>query len=201
MRDHTHLHFLGAIDCGFQNSYTAPTWLAEDRKAQRAWIFDGMQVRGKTPAECAPIMKKWDKPLGLEVPFAWPMDVKHHMKSGEVALRLFERAGVNMLPVPAAFDDGRHTSVEEGVTELFMAFKTGQLKIADGPHTREILRQMGLYSRDEDGNFKKSRAEQFDLLDSMRYLWVMALQGFAQQAQFRRREKKMTIPQAMYGIH
>ena len=197
--DNRDLWHLGAMDCGYSNSFNAPIWGTWDRVRERGVIWDGLQDNGKDPYEMAPILKQHDRLLGMDMPWAWPLDLSNTEKSGIVTLDMYTRAGVNMLPKHAAFEDGSR-GIDAGVFEVRSALKKGWLKLARGPHVKMFMRQMGLYARDEKGNYPKKRSQQFDLLDAIRYWWMMVRRFAERPRHLRNHMMKLNFSNKMQGI-
>jgi len=122
------------------------------------------------------------KPIGVNVPVAWPQDGTVRDKgSGEVLSTLYKQQGLAMLPDHAKFEDGS-ISTEAGILEMEQRMATGRFKVAR--QLMDWFEEYRGYHR-KDGQIVK---EQDDLMSATR-IAVMAkrfarktpLGGFAAQ--------------------
>lgn len=180
------MRFLSAMDVGFANSFTAIVWYAWDPFNKRAYIWDCLQIRQAMPDQVAGSIRARERLVGGTIPMAWPKDAKHQERStGKRIMQQYRNEGVQMLPTHAAFADMRQDCVEEGIAEVFMAMRRGDLLVSNAPHMGPWWNQKNTYARDEDGKIVKTKNEQFDLMDATRYGYVMLLRGYAQAAKRR----------------
>lgn len=203
-RDYLHWQYLGAMDLGFSNSFTALGWFAYDPHSKHTILFDTHKIREATPDMVYPSIHRRDRELGFDqgIPFAWPIDAKHKERStGNVIKEMYQELGVNMIEEFAGFEDSRGRSVEEGIAELQMAFRAGLLKVLKAPHMDEWWNQYRTYSRDEDGEIVITKKNTFDFIDMTRYGYLMVRRGFAQGARSRfdkTRHKKITLARGSF---
>ena len=102
------------------------------------------------------------KPIGIEVPVAWPQDGAQREKSSGVALQLlYEKEGLKMLHEHAQWPDGGN-STEAGIEEMREREKNGKLKYA--AHLSELFDEREFYHR-KDGQIVKLRD---DILSAIR---------------------------------
>lgn len=94
------------------------------------------------------------KPIGAEVPVAWPKDAgdRDH-GTGEPVAALYRREGLKMLPRHASWPDGS-LSTEAGLLEWDEREKTGRLKVA--AQLSDWLEERRLYHR-KNGQVVKQR--------------------------------------------
>ena len=102
------------------------------------------------------------KPIGIEVPVAWPQDGTAREKSGGGALHLlYKKEGLNMLHEHATWPTGGN-STEAGIEEMREREMNGRLKYA--AHLSELFEEREFYHR-KDGLIVKIRD---DILSAVR---------------------------------
>ena len=149
---------LCAIDFGWDHPFGA-VWMAWDRDTDTVHVYDAFRVREQTPAQHAVVMRA----KGDWIPVAWPHDGHQHDKSSAKPLaQLYRDAGVKMLGMHAAFDDGKNYSFEAGLTEMLERMNTGRLRVAK--HLHDWFEEFRMYHR-KDGKVVK---ENDDLLSATR---------------------------------
>jgi phage terminase large subunit-like protein len=107
------------------------------------------------------------KPVGADVPVAWPKDGTQREKSSGTALQEFYgREGLKMLHEHATWPDGSD-STEAGVLEIQEREKNGKIKYAS--HLVELLEERRFYHR-KDGQIVKIKD---DILSAVRVAIMM----------------------------
>jgi phage terminase large subunit-like protein len=107
------------------------------------------------------------KPIGAEVPVAWPQDGTAREKSSGTALQLlYKKEGLLMLPEHATWPDGG-TSTEAGVEEMREREMNGKFKVA--AHLSEYFEERRFYHR-KDGQLVKLKD---DILSAVRVAIMM----------------------------
>ena len=102
------------------------------------------------------------RPIGIEVPVAWPQDGTAREKgSGDALYHLYKKEGLSMLHEHACWPDGSR-STEAGVEEMRERERNGKLKVA--AHLSEYLEERRFYHR-KDGQIVKIKD---DLLSAVR---------------------------------
>jgi len=106
------------------------------------------------------------KPIGAQVPVAWPQDGTAREKSGETVHMLYRKEGLRMLPDHATWADGG-ISTEAGILEMQQRMQMGRYKVA--AHLGDWWDEYRNYHR-KDGKIVKVRD---DLMSASR-IGVMA---------------------------
>lgn len=102
------------------------------------------------------------KPIGIEVPVAWPQDGTQRDKGSGIALKAqYKAAGLNMLPEHACWPDGGN-STEVGIKEMQDREASGRLKYAK--NLSDLLDERRYYHR-KDGQIVKIKD---DILSAVR---------------------------------
>lgn len=102
------------------------------------------------------------KPIGIEVPVAWPQDGAQRDKgSGEALSELYRKEGLRMLHEHAQWTDGGN-STEAGIEEMREREQNGKLKYA--AHLSELFEERRFYHR-KDGQIVKIKD---DILSAVR---------------------------------
>lgn len=153
---------LWAIDFGIGHNFAA-VLMAWDKDFDTLHILHTIRVRGGTALTHAAAMK----PIGVNVPVAWPHDGNNRDKgSGEVLATIYRQQGLRMLPSHATWPEGGY-SVEAGILEMQQRMGTGRFKV--GRHLGDWWEEQRMYHR-EDGQIVKA----FDDLMSASRIGVMA---------------------------
>ena len=107
------------------------------------------------------------RPVGVNVPVAWPQDGTARDKgSGETISNLYKAQGLVMLPSHATFEDGS-VSTEAGILEMEQRMATGRFKVAR--HLMDWFEEYRSYHR-KDGQIVKERD---DLMSATRVAVMM----------------------------
>jgi phage terminase large subunit-like protein len=94
------------------------------------------------------------KPIGVNVPVAWPQDGTAREKgSGEALSKLYKAQRLRMLDQPAMWEEGGN-STEAGIAEMDQRMATGKLKVAR--HLSDWFEEYRTYHR-KDGQIVKVR--------------------------------------------
>ena len=101
------------------------------------------------------------KPVGVEVPVAWPQDGTARESSGIALQLLYKKEGLNMLHEHATWPEGGN-STEAGIVEMQERERNGKLKYAS--HLSELLEERRFYHR-KDGQIVKIKD---DILSAVR---------------------------------
>lgn len=152
---------LWGIDFGIDHPFAA-VLILWDRENDAVHVHEAFRMKGAAPMDHARRMK----PIGVEVPVAWPSDGNSRQKDGQVVKGLYKSEGLHMIGTHAQFLNGS-VSVEAGIMEIAEAMRTGRFKVAR--HLAEWFQEYGLYHR-KDGKIVK---ENDDLMDATRYAWMM----------------------------
>lgn len=152
---------LWGIDFGIDHPF-AGVLTAWDRDTDVFYILDAFKLKNQSHREHAARMK----PIGIEVPVAWPSDGNSRQKDGVIVKNLYKGEGLTMLSEHAQFSN-KSVSVEAGIMQMEAAMRAGQFKVAR--HLQEWFAEFGLYHR-RDGKIVK---EHDDLMDATRYAWMM----------------------------
>lgn len=135
------------IDFGIDHPF-AGALLLWDRETDIIHIHHAFRMPDKFPIDHAAAMK----PIGIEVPVAWPQDGTAREKSGGGPLHLLYSAqGLRMLHEHATWPDGGR-STEAGVLEMQERERGGKLKYAS--HLSDLLEERRFYHR-KDGQLVK----------------------------------------------
>lgn len=148
------------IDFGWDHPFAA-VWLAHDPDTETTYVYDAFRVRKETPIVNAAAIKA----RGAWIPVAWPADGLQ-TRSGFAEAAEYRSQGLNMLPIPAQFDD-KTTSVEAGVIKMLDRMKTNQFYVA--AHLKDWFEEFRTYHRQE----LKIVKEHDDLLSATRYAFIM----------------------------
>ena len=101
------------------------------------------------------------KPIGADVPVAWPQDGTSREKSGETVSKLYSNEGLKMLAEHATWPDGG-VSTEAGILEIQEREKNGKFKVAS--HLSQFFEERRFYHR-KDGLIVKLKD---DILSAVR---------------------------------
>ena len=148
---------LWAIDFGIGHPFGAAL-LAWDKDADVIHVIDAFKMADTLPIHHAARMK----PIGAQVPVAWPQDGDSREKSnGEALMLAYKKEGLVMLPDYACWPDGGR-STEAGVVEMQEREANGKLKYAS--HLSDLLEERRFYHR-KDGQIVKLKD---DILSAIR---------------------------------
>lgn len=156
---------LWGIDFGIEHPFAAVLG-AWDRDTDTLHIIHAYRQAGVGPLIHAAAMK----PIGRQVPVAWPHDGNSREKGDNDMTPLkdkYKSHGLMMLPQHATFPDGS-ISTEAGIQEIDERIQTGRLKVA--AHLGDWAHEFSNYHRKEGVIVKKDD----DLMSATRIL-VMAL--------------------------
>lgn len=156
---------LWAVDFGMGHPFAAVLQLW-DREADIIHVHHAIRMASELPIMHAAAMK----PIGINVPVAWPQDGHQREKgattAGTTTADLYRKEGLMMLPHHAQFEDGGN-STEAGILEMDQRMKTGRYKVAS--HLTDWFEEYRSYHR-KDGIIVKVRD---DLMSASR-IGVMA---------------------------
>lgn len=148
---------LWGVDFGIGHPFAA-VLILWDRDNDVIHIHAGVRVSDQGPLQHAAAMK----PIGANVPVAWPQDGTQRDKGSlEPLAKQYKTHGLQMLPEHAKFVDGSN-STEAGIEEMRERMETGRLKVA--AHLSDWFEEFRLYHR-KDGLIVKLRD---DLLSATR---------------------------------
>ena len=146
------------IDPGGVN--TATLWLAEDVDRSAYYVYRSTLTGGKSTKEhCETVLKYAEKERVL----SWCGG----SRSEEQFRRDWTREGVNVRECPVI-------DVESGIDRVISLFKQGRLFIIDNESNRQLLDEIGTYSRILDDRQEPTEKikdkEKYHVLDSLRYI-------------------------------
>jgi phage terminase large subunit-like protein len=158
----THWAKLWGIDFGIGHPFAAVLVLW-DRDNDVIHVHSALRIADGLPINHAAAMK----PIGIDVPVAWPQDGTAREKgSGEDLASLYRRQGLAMLAKHATWEDGG-LSTEAGLLEMDQRFQSGRLKVAR--HLSDWFEEYRNYHR-KDGQIVKVRD---DLMSATRVAVMM----------------------------
>lgn len=159
---------LWGIDFGVAHPFGAAL-LLWDRDNDVIHVHACVRVSDQGPLQHAAAMR----PLGANVPVAWPQDGTQRDKGSlEPLAKQYRAHGLLMLPDHATWPDGS-VSTEAGIAEMLERMETGRLKVA--AHLADWLEEFRLYHR-KDGQIVKLRD---DLMSATRVGIMMKRYGRA----------------------
>ena len=146
------------IDPGGVN--TATLWLAEDVDRSAYYVYRSTLTGGKSTKEhCESVLKYAE----TERVLSWCGG----SRSEEQFRRDWTREGVNVRECPVI-------DVESGIDRVISLFKQGRLFIIDNESNRQLLDEIGTYSRILDDRQEPTEKikdkEKYHILDSLRYI-------------------------------
>jgi phage terminase large subunit-like protein len=145
------------VDFGIDHPFAAAL-LAWDRDADVIHVLHTIRMVDGLPINHAAAMR----PLGINVPVAWPHDGNNRDKgSGEPLSKLYKKVNLRMLGEHATWEDGGN-STEAGIVEMQEREATGRLKYA--AHLSDALEERRFYHR-KDGLIVKIKD---DILSAIR---------------------------------
>ena len=167
----THWPRLCGLDFGW-NHPTAAVWIAWDRDADIAYVYDTYALR----QESVPIHASAIKARGNWIPVIWPMDGRQADKgSGKSLTEQYRAEGCNMTqehfsnpPAQGQKEGSGGVSVEAGIMEMYTRMKTKRLKIFKNQD--KLLQELRMYHR-KDGKIVPIND---DVISAMRYC-IMSL--------------------------
>lgn len=130
------------IDFGIGHPFGAAL-LLWDRDKDIVHVHHVVRIADALPLQHAAAMK----PIGADVPVAWPQDGTQREKSGEVVAKLYKKEGLRMLGEHATFPQGGY-STEAIIKEMQAREATGRLKISSA--CGDYLEERRFYHR-KDG--------------------------------------------------
>lgn len=138
---------LWGVDFGIDHPFGA-VLILWDKDNDVIHVHSTVKVRNQTALQHAAAMK----PIGGNVPVAWPHDGNNRDKgSGEALAPQYKAHGLKMLGEHATWPDGGY-STEAGIMEMVERITTGRLKVAR--HLGEWFEEKRLYHR-KDGQIVK----------------------------------------------
>lgn len=164
------MHFakLWGIDFGIGHPFGAAL-IAWDKDADVIHVIEAFKMVAATnemqllPIHHAARMK----PIGIEVPVAWPQDgTAREKSSGEALSALYKKENLKMLHEHATWPDGSR-STEAGILEMQQRERNGKIKYAS--HLSELLEERRFYHR-KDGEVVKLKD---DILSAVRVAIMM----------------------------
>lgn len=160
-----HFRRIVGIDFGIDHPGAA-AWLAYDADADIVYITDCYKERNWTSLQHSHRIKQ----AGKHIPVAWPHDGMVRDKGGGIALKTqYENHGVNMLAIPACYDEYKlGGQAREPVTlEILERMETGRFKVFSNLHPWFDEKRM-LHRKDG-----KIVAERDDIESATRYAVMM----------------------------
>jgi phage terminase large subunit-like protein len=150
------------IDFGIGHPFAA-VLCAWDKDFDVFHVLHAIRVADQKPLQHASAMK----PIGVNVPVAWPQDGTAREKgSGEPLASLYKREGLKMMPDHATHPDGS-LSTEAAILEMEKWMASGQFKVAR--HLGDWFEEYRMYHR-KDGQIVKERD---DLMSATRVAFMM----------------------------
>jgi len=138
---------LWGIDFGIAHPFAA-VLIAWDKDNDVIYVLNAIRMKDARPIEHAAAMK----PIGVNVPVAWPQDGTQRDKgSGEQLAPQYKVHGLKMLDIHAQFEDGGN-STEAGILEMDTRMATGRLKVS--AHLTPWFEEYRQYHR-KDGQIVK----------------------------------------------
>jgi phage terminase large subunit-like protein len=153
---------LWGIDFGIGHPFAAALILW-DKDNDIIHVHHAFKMAGELPIMHASAMK----PIGIEVPVAWPQDGTQREKgSGDALHLLYKAEGLRTLHEHATWPEGGN-STEAGVEEIRQREASGKIKYA--AHLSELLEERRFYHR-KDGQIVKTKD---DILSAVRVAVMM----------------------------
>ncbi len=135
------------IDFGIGHPFAAAL-LLWDKDNDVIHVHHVFRIADAYPINHASMMK----PIGIEVPVAWPQDGTARENSSGTALQLlYKKEGLNMMHEHATWPDGGR-STEAGIEEMREREQNGKLKVA--AHLSDYFEERRFYHR-KDGQIVK----------------------------------------------
>ncbi len=149
------------IDFGIGHPFGA-VLIAWDKDADIIHVLHAFKMPDKVPIDHAAAMK----PIGIDVPVAWPQDGMAREKSGTELHLLYKNEGLKMHHEHATHPEGGY-STEAGVLELQQRERGGKIKYA--AHLSALFEERRYYHR-KDGLIVKIKD---DILSALRIAVMM----------------------------
>ena len=167
--EHVPLHWfkIWGIDFGIGHPFAAAL-IAWDKDLDVIHVLHAFKMPDTLPIDHAAAMK----PVGIDVPVAWPQDGMAREKSGTEVHLLYKKEGLKMHHEHATFAEGGY-STEAGVMEMQQRERGGKLKYA--AHLSALFEERNWYHR-KDGLIVK---ENDDIMSALRVAIMM--KRFAKQ--------------------
>lgn len=147
---------LWGVDFGIDHPFAAAL-IAWDRDADVIHVLHTIRISDALPLQHAAAMK----PIGINVPVAWPLDGTQRRDDGKPLSDHYKRCGLRMLPEHATWEGGG-VSTEAGILEMDDRERTNRLKYAS--HLSDLLEERRFYHR-KDGQIVKLKD---DILSAVR---------------------------------
>jgi hypothetical protein len=158
------------IDFGIDHPFAA-VLILWDKDADVIHVHHCIRIAGQLPIQHAAAMK----PVGIDVPVAWPQDGTQRRDDGKPMSDHYKRNGLKTLPDHATWPPPRGgVSTEAGVMEMDEREQSGRLKYA--AHMSDILEEAAVLSQEG----RPDRQLKDDLLSALRIAMIMA-KRFARQ--------------------
>ncbi len=161
---HVPLHWakIWGIDFGIGHPFGGAL-IAWDKDTDVIHVIHAFKMADRLPIDHAAAMK----PIGIEVPVAWPQDGTARENTSGNALQLsYKKEDLRMLHEHATWPDGGR-STEAGILEMQERERIGKLKYAS--HLVELLEERRFYHR-KDGQLVKIKD---DILSAVRVAIMM----------------------------
>lgn len=153
---------LWGIDFGIGHPFGAALILW-DKDTDIIHVHHAFKIADALPINHASAMK----PIGADVPVAWPQDgTQREKSSGEELASSYKKEGLRTLPEHATWPGGGN-STEAGVLEMQEREKNGKIKYAS--HLTELMEERRFYHR-KDGLIVKTKD---DILSAVRVAIMM----------------------------
>ena len=150
------------MDFGIGHPWAAAL-IAWDKDLDIIHVLAAMKQADTLPINHAAMMK----PIGIEVPVAWPQDGTSREKgSGEPLASLYRKEGLKTLHEHATWPDGGN-STEAGIAEIQEREQNGKINYAS--HLSELFEERRFYHR-KDGQIVKLKD---DILSAVRVAVMM----------------------------
>jgi hypothetical protein len=160
--------FLWGIDFGFSHPFAAALCAVDD-DTEVFYVLRTLRIKGGVPIIHAAAMRD----VACNVPIAWPHDGTQTQKGdGEELVELYRKQTLNMLRDHATHVTGG-IGVELGLAEMDNAMLRGKFKVLDTCDT--FFDEFRSYRRikEKDGSAVKILKVKDDVLDAVRYCWMM----------------------------
>lgn len=181
-----HWALIDGMDFGWDHPQSQ-VQLAWDRDQDMFYVTRAWKKSQTTAIEAWGATKVWS----ANVPTAWPADGLQTEKGGAKEVRKYYiEAGFTLLPDHATWPDGGN-GVEVGLMEIRDLMLKGKFKIFEG--LRDLFEEFLQYHRDENGKIVKVRD---DLLDAMRYAYMMRRYAVSKKDTEMTEEINQPIPNA-----
>ncbi len=153
---------------GGVNHPTAAVWIAFDRDAQIAYVYDCYRSPSSEMAVHAAAIKR----RGSWIPIAWPHDGNRAGKGyGSTSLRnIYAEHGLRMLSSNFTNPDDTGFAVEPGISAILAAMQEGRFKVF--PQLFQWWEEYRMYHRSEKDNSIVAKRE--DLMSATRYAFQSA---------------------------